>query len=299
MTARRRPAFTLVELIVSMAIVAVLLGILLPAVQQVRAASARSKCQNHLHQIALACHQYHGDRGVLPPGVQLSPQPTPALFQSWLAKILPYVEQGALWQQAQAAYAADPNPFDNPPHTGLATVVPLYTCPSDARVGQPQLAPKSGFRVAFTSYLGVSGRDANSLDGVLFRDSRVRFADVTDGASGTLLIGERPPSADFQFGWWYAGLGQVTTGSADMLLGVAEQNLLPIVAGSPCGPGSYPYRAGRFGDQCDMFHYWSPHPGGANFAFVDGSVRLVRYEANAILPALASRAGGEADALAD
>jgi prepilin-type processing-associated H-X9-DG protein len=146
---------------------------------------------------------------------------------------------------------------------------------------------------AFTSYLGVSGLDYSTRDGVLFQDSEVRFAEILDGTSNTLMLGERPPSTDLQFGWWYAGIGQLWTGSGDLILGVREQNLLPILPGSPCGPGAYPFSPGGFKDPCAMFHYWSPHHNGANFALWDGSVRLIRYSANPIIPALASRAGGE------
>ncbi len=89
------------------------------------------------------------------------------------------------------------------------------------------------------------------------------------------------------------------TGSADLILGVREENLQQILPGSPCGPGAYPFSPGRFNDPCAMFHYWSPHPGGANFAFADGSVRLIRYSANPIMQALASRAGGEVATLTD
>ena len=112
------------------------------------------------------------------------------------------------------------------------------------------------------------------------------YAGRTDGGRG-------PPSADFQFGWWYAGVGQRGTGSADMILGVLEQNLLPIVSGSVCGPGAYSFSPSRFSDPCGMFHFWSAHPGGANFALADGSVRFFRYGAAPLMPALASRAGGE------
>ena len=79
---------------------------------------------------------------------------------------------------------------------------------------------------------------------------------------------------------------------------MTEINAMPIVAGS-CSPGIYSYGAGNFSNQCDMFHFWSPHPGGANFLFADGSVRFVSYGAAPIMPALASRAGGEAVSLYD
>ena len=126
------------------------------------------------------------------------------------------------------------------------------------------------------------------------QDRRINLLAFTDGTSNTLLVGERPPSADFQFGWWYAGVGQQLSGSADLILGVREQNLQRIVSGSKCGPGAYPYSESRADDPCGMFHFWSPHLGGANFAMADGSVRLIGYGANGVMPALASIAGGEA-----
>jgi prepilin-type processing-associated H-X9-DG protein len=122
------------------------------------------------------------------------------------------------------------------------------------------------------------------------------MADISDGTSQTLFAGERPPSADFQFGWWYAGAGQLFTGSADMVLGVHERNVLPLSIGYAygCPPGPYSFGPGRMSNQCDMFHFWSPHNGGgANFLFADGSVHFLSYSAAPILPALATRSGGE------
>src|SRR5262249_432725 len=156
----------------------------------------------------------------------------------------------------------------------------------DGRGDSPQFAPRSGFMVAFTSYLGVAGLNQYSRDGVLFQGSRVRLTDIRDGTTNTLMLGERPPSADFQFGWWYPGVGLHFSGAGDLVLGVRESNLPPIVPGAQrCPPGAYPFMPGRFSNQCDMFHFWSPHPGGANFALADGSVRFLSYEANSILPA--------------
>jgi prepilin-type processing-associated H-X9-DG protein len=218
-------------------------------------------------------------------------------YTGWPLDLLPFVEQSAMYLAAQNAFRRDPNPFHNPPHAGLASVVSIYTCPSDGRVRRPQIAARSKYAVAFTSYLGVSGKDYSTRDGILFHNSQTSLTDVSDGASNTLLLGERPPSADFQFGWWYAGVGQRRSGSADMILGVNEQNLQPIVSGSTCGPGTYSFRPSRFSDPCGMFHFWSPHPGGANFGLADGSVRYIGYGAAVLLTDLASRAGGETESV--
>lgn len=290
---RARRGLTLVELLVAIGIIALLVGLLLPAVQNVRAAAARSSCLNNLKQLGTAAHHYHADHGVLPPGMRYRAFTDPLRFSSWLVALLPYVEQSALHAGVADAYRVSPIPFNNPPHAGLSTVIPLYVCPADARAGRAQTAQKTGHVVAFTCYLGVEGLDVKTCDGVLFRDSAVRFDDIADGTSNTLFAGERPPSADFQFGWWYAGAGQRGTGSGDMVLGVREPNLLPVVVGS-CAPGNYSFAPGRIDNQCDMFHFWSLHPGGANFAFADGSVHFLRYSAAPLMPALASRAGGEA-----
>jgi prepilin-type processing-associated H-X9-DG protein len=279
-------------------IISILLGLLLSAVQRVREAAARVKCQNNLKQIGLASHNYHDANYRLPTGyrglfefsfpVRLNSRP----FSGWTLDILPFLEQDAIYNNSLAAYQQSRRPFVNPPHAGLATVIPAYVCPMDAMANNSQFAANDKWQVAFTCYLGVSGKDYASFDGVLFPYSAVRLTDITDGTSNTLMVGERPPPPDFQFGWWYAGAGQKITGSLDMLLGVREQNVI-FQRYPKCAPGGYPFMAGSVNNQCDMFHFWSLHPGGANFAFADGSVHFLPYSANPIMPALATRAGGE------
>jgi prepilin-type N-terminal cleavage/methylation domain-containing protein/prepilin-type processing-associated H-X9-DG protein len=298
MAPRRRPAFTLVELLTVIAILAILLALLLPAVQKVRAFAERLQCQNNLHQIGLALIQFHDANDTFPPGVTSDSPREPLPRISWLARLLPYIEQEALWNASVGAFAYDPNFFNSPPHIGFSTPIELYGCPSDPRVGIAQTTYQNR-RVALTSYVSVVGLDYKSTAGVLFLDSRVRGVQITDGTSTTIMVGERPPSPDFWYGWWYAGDGQSLTGSPDMLLGVRERNLGddPAVAG--CPPGPYHFTAGSFRTQSDLFHFWSPHDGGANFLFADGAVHFLPYSADSILPALATRAGGEPVSLPD
>jgi prepilin-type N-terminal cleavage/methylation domain-containing protein/prepilin-type processing-associated H-X9-DG protein len=294
-----RHAFTLLELLVVLAIIGVLLGLLLPAIQKARNSAARIKCANNLHQIGLAAHQYHDTRGSFPSGMRSpSSGSLPGPYASWLTMLLPCIEQGSLWNATVEAYRQSRVPFKNPPHIGLATVMRIFACPADPRADQVQLAQREKIHVATTCYLGVEGQNLYSRDGVLFVESAIRIADITDGTSNTLLAGERPASADFQFGWWYAGVGQRFTGSAEMVLGVREPNLQPVTKGS-CPPGTYSYAPGSLSNLCDMFHFWSPHVGGAYFLFADGSVHFLPYPAASVMPALASRAGGEDVALAD
>lgn len=280
----------MVELLVCIAIVSILIGLTLAAVQRTREAAARVRCLDNLRQLGLALHQYHQAHGALPPGVGYQDGKDPYPFLGWQARLLPHLEQNSLWDQTVAAFHQDRVFWDNPPHTPLATVVPVFLCPSDGRISSPQSVGNVGVR-AFTSYLGVEGTNAGLADGLLYLDSKHRLADATDGAATTLLVGERPPSADLVLGWWYAGWGQLQNGDGDMLLGVRSRNYAGYGPGCPEGP--YQFQPGKFSNQCDAFHFWSPHPGGANFLFADGSVRFVRYSADPILPALATRAGGE------
>jgi prepilin-type processing-associated H-X9-DG protein len=271
------------------AIIAVLLGILIPAVQQVRSAAGRLKCAQNLRQLGLALQNYHDTYKSLPPGCSYLSGKSPQPHMSWLTRLLPFVEQDALWRQSLRAFEQD-SFFETPPHFPICErVMPAFVCPSDPRSQQAEEFPE--FTVAFTDYLGVWGTDRRHRDGVLFIDSQVRFVDVKDGTSNTLMVGERPPSADGHLGWWYAGWGQLKDGSAEALLGVAEWNDGPFYRQCPRGP--YSYGPGRLGNQCDTFHFWSLHPGGSNFLFCDSSIHFIPYSAAPIMSALASRAGGE------
>ncbi|QJW98790.1 DUF1559 domain-containing protein [Frigoriglobus tundricola] len=295
MTGTRR-GFTLIELLVVIAIIAVLIGILLPAVQKVRAAATRTQCQNNLKQIALATHNYESALATLPPAVTVANNGEMYPYLGWLGWLLPYAEQGPLWQISVDAYAEQPNNPFSLPHLGIMTPVKVYSCPADARQSAAQLTYENR-RVAVSGYLGVLGTDYRSVNGVLFKGSKVRFTDVTDGTSNTLLAGERPPSPDFWLGWWYAS--GTADGSGDTALGVRELNSGTVAYTSSCPPGPYAFVEGKLDQVCDALHFWSLHAGGAHFAFCDGSVRFLSYSADSIVPALATRAGGEVVTLPD
>jgi prepilin-type N-terminal cleavage/methylation domain-containing protein/prepilin-type processing-associated H-X9-DG protein len=292
---RPRQAFTLIELLVVIAIIGVLIGLLIPAVQKVRASAQRVECANHLKQIGLALHNYHGAFRSLPPGCSYHGGADPDPLMSWMTRCLPYLEQESLWNEALSAYSQD-KWFENPPHKPiLGRVMPIFTCPSDSRTLEPWVFPDFQLQVGLTSYLGVEGRDQVRKDGVLFLDSRIKFADIIDGLSNTLMVGERPPSADGHLGWWYAGSGQSYDGSADTVLGVRELN----VDQTGCPPGPSTFGPGQLDNQCDCLHYWSLHSGGANFLFCDGSVHFIGYDAALLMPALATRNGREPVSLPD
>jgi prepilin-type N-terminal cleavage/methylation domain-containing protein/prepilin-type processing-associated H-X9-DG protein len=293
--AKERKAFTLIELLVVVAIIGVLVSLLLAAVQSVRAAAARTDCQNRVRQLALGLHQYHDARHTLPPGLRT--RDDPHLYMSWLARLLPYLEQQSLWEQADRQFKAQPQ-FWNPPggHEAVAArEVKAFNCPSGDRSSgtvKYLMFNDAEYSWGFTWYLGVSGGYERRNDGVLYANSKVRLGEITDGSSNTVMVGERPPSPDNHWGWWYAGLGQNGTGSADSLLPAVGYPISDFRLPT-CERAGHPFGQGRRDEICDILHFWSLHPGGGNFAFADGSVRFLRYSAASVLPALATRAGGE------
>jgi len=319
---RVRKGFTLIELLVVIAIIAVLIGLLLPAVQKVRDAAARTQCSNNLKQIGLALHNYHDVNNKLPPGVENTgeyPAGTGANqgyhpYWSWMALMMPFYEQQNLYNAADAfAHTGSPTgaPYTwwpwggfwlspmTPANPALGQVVKTLFCPSDSRQAATITGAQAGLNgsVAFTGYLGVaSSGEGNEKfnggisNGILYYMSTTRITDITDGTSNTLMVGERPPSADLYYGWWFAGAGWDGSGEGDVVLGARSVN---YAASLGCPTTNVGFGPGKITNNCDQSHYWSLHSGGGNFLNGDGSVRFLTYSANAVLPQFASRNGGE------
>ncbi len=312
-THQKRRGFTLIELLVVIAIIAILIGLLLPAVQKVRDAAARMKCSNNLKQMGLALHNYHDVNGKFPNGI-VSSGDAYHPYWSWMAQMMPFYEQDNLYKQADTwahgtttAYQFWPwggfwiSPM-TPANPALGVSVKTLICPSDSRQEilltgtQAGIYPSSN--VAFTGYLASAGSaEGNEVyagtgqsNGILFWTSQTRMGDITDGTSNTLLVGERPPSKDLFYGWWFAGAGWDGSGVGDVVLGARSVN---YAASLGCSSSFVGFQQGNLNNTCDQAHWWSLHTGGGNFLYGDGSVHFLTYSANAVLPQLASRNGGE------
>jgi len=201
---RRRPGFTLIELLVVIAIIAILIGLLLPAVQKVREAAARLKCQNNLKQLGLALHNYESARGFLPPAMVPHLDPayptTPAYFFSWgvLAQLTPYLEQTAVYNSMDLTkplyLGTSPNYYVPAPNDfAVGTKVTLFLCPSDKNEtasGGYGIAAFGATNYAACTGSGLNGGSPYDADGLFYANSRVRITQVTDGASNTVAFSE-------------------------------------------------------------------------------------------------------------
>jgi prepilin-type processing-associated H-X9-DG protein/prepilin-type N-terminal cleavage/methylation domain-containing protein len=297
-----RRAFTLIELLVVIGVIAVLIGLLLPAVQKVREAAARLKCQNNLKQIGLALHLFEGDRGCFPPGAVFGPLPeagvlTDSRHGGW-PFLLPYLEQQAL----SRAYRWDVDFYDPANQPTVATQLKVLQCPATepdrvVDASHPGGAFGNGGQGACTDYSPVAGVDpfladlglidrVGNYQGALPQNVMTRPADITDGTSNTLMVAEdagRPQS-------WRAGRyvpAQFSRG------GPWASLANPVLISGASGDGARvpgPCAINCTNDQ----QPYSFHPGGANFLFADGSVRFLQTGMDIrILAALATRAGGE------
>ena len=329
-TLSARRAFTLIELLVVIAIIAVLIGLLLPAVQKVREAAARSQCTNNLKQIGIGLHMHHDTLGAFPPGYvdgNTNPDSTPdndvGPGWGWAAFLLPYIEQGNLYNQIN--FSKGVTVGSNA--TVSQTVLKIYQCPSDplqqnfgvydsnftapvATVAHSNYVGCNGWEECFNNAGGNGQGDGSdglkggfglAGDGLFFRNSHFRVADVTDGLSNTIFAGER--SSNHSPSTWTAA---IPGGRCPAWMATQPPN--PYAP--PPGP---PYDNADFGEafvlaHCNATHmpsadypiydpdtFYSMHAGqGANFLFGDGSVHFLTSVINPnTYQYLATIAGGE------
>ncbi len=293
----RRRAFTLIELLVTISVISILLALLLPAVQSARESARRTQCRNHLKQFGLALHMYHDTHNVLPPGyLYYGPiQPPPAVPNlppphrikdaplpslqiqpndpgwSWQAFILPYLDQTPLHRQIDFNIAVR-----LPANDGIRIIpLPYSTCPSDRQEGVYMVydrwnqsmatAHSTSYAACFGSF-GLINSDPDYGNGLFQRNSHTRLADIPDGLSSTLAVGER--SALFAKAPWsgvFTGGTVRTTPGAPVYTSTTE--LAPAMALARVGSRwlNSPYS--------EPYDFFSGHTGLVHFLLADGSVR--------------------------
>jgi len=308
----KHPAgFTLVELLVVVAIIGILVALMLPAVQAAREAARKASCKNNLKQVGLAVHHYHLCLGSFPPGYVYKPHPrgNQAGF-GWAALVLPYLEQEAVYRQFDFRVPIF-HPINRVPRERHLAV---YLCPTDPITERQfvKMGASSPERYAMASYVGNFGSPDLDLtpdcsDGVFSRNSATRMADVTDGLSNTLFVGERVNgvrlrgSRGIQDPGASAGWSPVpfhgdhglhmhyeTTwaGAVRDLNDPADDHGHMVLFHAAHTPNSL---------QTDDRDITAPHSGVAQFLLGDGSVHAISETIDAaVYAALATRCGGEA-----
>lgn len=272
---RIRPGTTLIEVLMVVFIIAVILSLVLPAVQASRGAALRVQCTNNLKQIILALHNYETQLGVLPPGVvnptgPISNQPND-LHIGWILQLLPYMEQMGVAGAADTRYSV----YDIVNQTAALTRINSLTCPDDRPSG-------STTRLGYSSY-AASHHDVEApIDvdnhGMFFLNTCLRQADIDDGSSFTFFVGEKRTAPD-DLGWMSGTRSTLRNTGSPLRVGSRGPSTPPDVA-----PQNDLY-VGGFG---------SGHADVVNFAFGDGSVRFVRATVDPrILRLLGNRADGE------
>jgi prepilin-type processing-associated H-X9-DG protein/prepilin-type N-terminal cleavage/methylation domain-containing protein len=291
----RSPGFTVLELLVVLAIVAVVCALILPAVQQSREAARQISCKQQLHQIGVALHAYHAKTNCLPSGwiIEVPIGQDSQNGWGWLAMLLPNMDQNTLFNSINFHHHLG----NASNETARLRTVAAFLCPSDnvpPRIpfylggesekisGSPRANDATShdilFEVGASSYVGVFGPDDPKFDpvdasgsGIFFANSKSRLGDVLDGLSQTLVVGERRTS-------WIAS---TWTGIHQL-----EEETFERVVGFTNNP---PNSA-----TADEAEFSSRHPGGANFLFGDGSVRFISDHIDRkMYQALGTRSGQE------
>lgn len=309
----RRPAFTLVELLVVIAIIGILVAMLLPAIQSVREAARRASCANSMRQLGLAIHNYESAYGYFPPSGWTQPGPGHpwGTFLSWRPLILPFVEQAALrelydhsidwWVGSNLIAAEYPIPFFVCPSTPHRepTLSAVPKPPRPALTFTNPLAP-----IDYEAIMGVQAHEINlflpvpyynstNRFSVMHRNSRNRFADITDGSSQTIIIVEcsgRPTVYRVKTPHPEIGNDQgITWADSEGPFSLDGSNADGSLEGGGPEMGSI-YPMNRRNDN----EPYSFHPGGAQFLFADGHIKFIAESIDIVtFSKLLTRAGGE------
>jgi prepilin-type N-terminal cleavage/methylation domain-containing protein len=290
----KRPlhGFTLVELLVVIAIIAVLIGLLLPAIQSAREAGRRVSCQNHLHQLGVALHGYHSSHERFPPGYLANAQNFWYPHWSWSSYVLPYLEEGSAYK----ALGVESRQFGNGAMLAPATAdtqrpMSLFACPSDhgnVLNDRKDLHGKSNYRGVMGNIpmLTIDYLTAMTENGAIYMNSSISTGKITDGSSHTLIVGEctlSGPDPGHNGAIWAGMHGSLDNPATTTHETILISDAMWWVNSDPdwCINGS------------GLQAFGSNHPGGAGFCFADASIHFLRSEIDgATLEKLAARNDG-------
>ncbi len=276
---RCQRGFTLIELLVVIAIIAILVSLLLPAVQQAREAARRTGCKNNLLQLGIALHNYDLAFQMLPPGSVNPTGPVRNVAEgyhfSWIAQLLPMMEQTMLFQTLRFDVSA----YDPANLTVRSTILPALACGSD---GRGAIGGGFGGPLGVSNYAGCfSGSDvpiAMDNDGLLYLNSSIAYRQIRDGASNTILVGEKViVEGTFEEGW-LSGTRSTLRNTGVRINGGWDR--ITSAAGA----------VQQAPDDLLTSGFSSRHTGGAQFLLADGSVRFISQNISAgIFSLLGSR----------
>jgi prepilin-type N-terminal cleavage/methylation domain-containing protein len=290
-TRQNRSAFTLVELLVVIAIIGVLVGLLLPAVQSAREAARRTTCSNNLKQQGLAMHMHHDSYGRMPAGY-VSPNVAPSdpasaetsMGYAWGLAVLAYLEEGALADSIDRELEAT-----DPANTAVVerASISVFQCPTDSPPTHFDVSGSAGtLTLPSSNYAAILGYNNVTMTpgkgtGVYYRNSRHRFADIKDGTSKTICVGERKHLHDFGISpgieantTWYAAIPGVFRPAGMAMMPMHKEGPGSLVVGHVGQPGMGMGKTPNHTNH--IVHYSSQHPGGVMFLLCDGSTHFIR-----------------------
>jgi prepilin-type N-terminal cleavage/methylation domain-containing protein/prepilin-type processing-associated H-X9-DG protein len=317
-----RKGFTLIELLVVIAIIAILIGLLLPAVQKVREAASRMTCTNNLKQIGLALHGYHNGATMFPKGCSRSDTDSSDWGSSWKVYILPNMEQDAIFSNWQHTGSSG---YSNAANMALVNrkMIKSYRCPSSPFPEFYVSSGNAGQTLMFTTYTGIAGSTLTpgnigtntssgqiSGGGILFPNSAITLSSISDGTSNTIMVGEQSDHIRTAAGApIIPGYGAITSqGPHGWTMGCNNDTRVPSPSGfggdrafntsttrwsiNQTGLGNTAGN-GTNENTGNNIPISSAHSGGANVAMADGSVKFINQNMPLLtLQYLSDRADG-------